>query len=177
MSKRYWNNRYKTRLWSGRGSREPYSSIKRKIVQKYVELYKVESILDLGCGDLYWMKDVDIDSYIGIDISPLVLRQVKKLKPNWDFLCMDVSNAHVYIPSDLVLCLDVLFHLPTLKQYQTALANIISNMKKIALVTAITKPTPHLYFFEQLPKSLERFGIQCKALAPVDVQFLYLVKP
>jgi hypothetical protein len=68
---------------------------------------------DAGCGDFFWMRDLadDID-YRGYDIVRY---------PTWDhrFTVMDVTEG-VMRPCDIILCRDVLIHLP-FELIQTAL--------------------------------------------------------
>ena len=80
----------------------------------------ITSILDLGCGDLYWMKEIIplIEYYHGIDVVKRLVKQNKELYGGQKvtFQCLDLSNAKhqkrlTVRVVDLIVCLDVFGHL------------------------------------------------------------------
>lgn len=65
----FWNRRYEAYpLGSGVGSRGVFAKNKRFIVQSCIENENVKSIIDLGCGDLYWIKHMNVLKYVGMGI-------------------------------------------------------------------------------------------------------------
>jgi SAM-dependent methyltransferase len=70
-------------------------------------------LVDIGCGDFNWMKDVTGDfDYIGIDVVPSVIAANNAAYANERrrFSCFDAVNAPVPT-GDVALCREVLFHL------------------------------------------------------------------
>ena len=100
---------------SGFGSSLHMTEIIRKQLKALIEKFQIESILDLGCGDCNWISRIDYDGlYRGIDVVPEYIEenQIKyKLKNNWFFSCIDVTNCSI-LEHDLIICRDVLVHLP-----------------------------------------------------------------
>ena len=82
---------------------------------------KMESILDVGCGDgvaiqMLFEKRNNQFNYTGIDIYQasldMAMEKAKQLKLNSDFLLCDVRQLAVDMKSyDVVVCLEVLEHL------------------------------------------------------------------
>ena len=112
---------YEDNLWgssssrSGPGSEPLMTENLRVQLPRIIENYKINTMVDIPCGDFSWMKEViDISEvhYLGIDIvEPLI----KTLKLNHEavntkFVLGDMR--HVSLPtSDLVVSRDILFHL------------------------------------------------------------------
>lgn len=72
--------------------------------------FRAKTLLDIGCGDMTWMRNVPIEGYIGIDVVPSLIEANRKAFPDRDFRCLDaVTDA---LPrTDAALCREVLFHL------------------------------------------------------------------
>lgn len=103
-SKEYWNNRYKSGGNSGYGSYD--AQLERKLT--WLSGLQISSISDIGCGDfnlgshlLSMYPGVD---YVGSDISEFIIDRNQKRYPRLTFTTGEVPEA------DLVLCIDVLFH-------------------------------------------------------------------
>ena len=81
-------------------------------------------MLDIPCGDMNYMKHVDLGSveYIGADIVSAIVEQNRKILRDRDFYTLDITSAQ--LPSvDLVLCRDLFIHMPN-GQISKALANV-----------------------------------------------------
>lgn len=134
---------YKNNKW---GDKESYSGSGSNIKQtknilrelpKVVRKYQIKSILDLPCGDFYWMKEYDFKNldYIGADIvSDLVDNNIKKFSSeNIKFKNLDlISNDLPY--SDLLFCRDCLVHFSFDDIFQ-ALKNIKRSKFKYLMTT------------------------------------------
>lgn len=74
---------------------------------------KINKIVDLGCGDFNWMKELDINfEYIGCDVVPEVIQEnkIKYSKSNLEFINLDIIESDLP-DGDLYLCRDCLVHL------------------------------------------------------------------
>jgi len=93
------HNKYKNNLWnseesvSGEGSELENTKHLRQKLQQLLQKYDVRSILDAPCGDLNWMKEIDLSNikYIGADIVPDLIKRNKE-KFNFDFRIIDVTK-------------------------------------------------------------------------------------
>ena len=108
----YTNNRWGgVNSKSGTGSEGEFKVEKIKLVQSIIDKYNIQSILDIGCGDLYWMKDVLNDntsiSYTGVDVVQELLDNNKKTNPKQNF---EILNFEKKYKVDLVIIFDVFGH-------------------------------------------------------------------
>ena len=110
-AKLYWDQRYADGKTSGSGSYGEPADKKINDILKLVGDNKIDSILDIGCGDFnvgnIINKALKPKTYIGLDISDEVLKMNKSKYPDVKFEEIDYSKTGKY---DLVLCLDVLYH-------------------------------------------------------------------
>ena len=110
---------YKKNKWgdkdsySGSGSNIKQTKNILKELPKVVRKYQINSILDLPCGDFYWMKEYDFRNldYVGADIvSDLVEQNIKNFSSknikfkNLDLISNDLPHC------DLLFCRDCLVH-------------------------------------------------------------------
>lgn len=98
---------------SGRGSElESTESIRRRIPE-LLESIGSRTLLDVGCGDFNWMKEVPLPCrYVGVDIVGDVIEANASLygSARRSFQVLDATSGPLP-PADTVLCREVLFHL------------------------------------------------------------------
>ena len=118
-----WGDKYS---FSGTGSNLNQTKIIIKELKNIIKKYKIKSILDIPCGDFYWMKEFDFQdlNYIGADIvSELVNENIKKFKKsNVNFQIVDLLIDKIP-DSDLIFCRDCLVHF-SFKDIFKAIKNI-----------------------------------------------------
>ena len=139
---------YKTNHWSSResisgpGSELRVTHSMRKELSKLIKRFGITSIADAPCGDLNWMKYVDIGTcrYIGIDIvQELIENNTKLFGSTREFRHLNLLE-NVIEKVDLIICRDMLAHL-TYEQIFTALTNFKqSGSKYILMTTGVTTP-------------------------------------
>lgn len=125
---------------SGRGSDSSQTQALSRKLPPLLREIKVRSILDAPCGDLFWMRDLDLDGikYTGIDIvSDLIEENQKRFASSeYRFLCANLICDS--LPrADLILCRDCLVHL----SYEDALAalrNMQASQSTWLLTTTFT---------------------------------------
>ena len=101
------------RGWSGAGSKVSTNIEYIKYVESFIVENSIKSVVDAGCGDWTFSKEINWQGakYLGIDISNVVINHVKKYESdNIRFEVGDVTDN--LPPADLLLCKDVLQHLP-----------------------------------------------------------------
>ncbi|MBY8987034.1 MAG: class I SAM-dependent methyltransferase [Candidatus Lokiarchaeota archaeon] len=170
--KHYWDERYKTR-GSGAGSCGQILDFK---FQEIRGMPNVRSILDVGFGDLNTILRVtsffSTASYLGLDISTTALQKAKAKKLDDRFNFKLIENSIFSHPSDLVLCLDVLYHITQDEDYENMLRSLKQSWKKHLFLTVykdecVNQPVAsHMkirkfdptYFSKQYKKTLIPFG-------------------
>lgn len=135
-SKLYWDNRY------ARGGNSGYGSYDEQLTKKlhWLQALSVASISEIGCGDFNFGRNLltyyPHASYIGSDISRVIIDRNKLNYPGYIF-----TTEQTFFPADLVLCIDVLFHVLDDKDYQDLLDKLKKYTKYLA-VTAYEQETP-----------------------------------
>jgi hypothetical protein len=137
---------FRSNAWNGSDSVSGAGSDStqtRRIVAEMPELLRhlqVGSLLDIPCGDFFWMRQVDLTGirYIGGDIVPdLIQRNRQYDRANVQFQVLDLltsSLPHV----DLVLCRDCFIHLSHADVFQ-ALENISRSGSEFLLTTTFPR--------------------------------------
>ncbi|MGI8570940.1 MAG: class I SAM-dependent methyltransferase [Methylocella sp.] len=144
----FWDKRYAAfpQLGSGPGSRGYAAVRKNELVRRAIQEHKITSILDIGCGDLCWLDDEIADAcvYFGCDISEIIIerntaRHVGVTSPR--FAVHDIAAEPLTTTADLLICFDVLIHQIDRAKFDYALRNIVSAIRKVALVSYLTPPS------------------------------------
>jgi SAM-dependent methyltransferase len=91
-----------------------------------------DTILDVGCGDMKFWNGRYLPNYTGIDISGTAVEQARSL--GYNVLCGDALISE-FEPRDVVLCLNVLFHLMSVDDFRLMLSNLNSWTRKYLIVT------------------------------------------
>jgi 2-polyprenyl-3-methyl-5-hydroxy-6-metoxy-1,4-benzoquinol methylase len=131
----FWNARYERFpvLGSGIGSRGEALERKKQLISKCIYGSVNLTIVDVGCGDLEAMKDFNFKNYLGIDISEKAIEIAKTKRSEWKFVVGDIRLLSSY-EADVVLCLDVLIHQKTRKDFEDILQALINMCKKRLIV-------------------------------------------
>lgn len=115
-------------------------------IPEIIKKYNVKSILDLPCGDFYWMSKIDLSAikYIGGDIVKEIIKcnNAKFTKNNITFKQIDIINDP--LPKvDMILCRDLFVHLKN-EQILLAVKNIKKSSSKYLLTTTHKKITQNI---------------------------------
>lgn len=134
---------YKKNEWgdtesdSGPGSNLSQSSQIREALPAILSELGASSILDIPCGDFWWMKEVNlnIDNYIGADVvKELIESNVSKYGNSiTTFVRLDITKD-ILPKVDLVLCRDLLVHF-TYRDLFLAIKNLKKSNSKYILTT------------------------------------------
>ncbi len=95
---------------SGPGSNLKNTEILRKELPLILKELNVKSLLDIPCGDFFWMKEIvlPLDLYIGADVVDELVMRNKSLYGN-KFINLDITKDK--LPStDAIFCRDCLPH-------------------------------------------------------------------
>jgi len=136
----YRQNRWGGISKSGVGSDLTQTKIIRNELPKILKNFKVTTILDIPCGDFFWLKEVELEflSYIGADIVDDIINNNEKYKlKNRKFVKLDIINDN--LPKvDLILCRDLFIHL-SFDDIWKSINNIKKSGAKYFLTTSYTK--------------------------------------
>lgn len=122
---------------SGSGSTLDVTREYRAYIEEFIKKHHVKSVVDAGCGDWEFSSATNWNHarYLGVDISTDVIDLVKKKyqKEGVSFVVGDVTES---LPSaDLLLCKDVLQHLPNRLIIKFIKNNLKKGKYKWAIIT------------------------------------------
>ncbi len=108
---------YDTNKWgsdesrSGKGSELNTTAGIRAELVKLLDQLGVESVLDLPCGDMHWMQELDLTQrYIGADIVESLVQQNQISHPHLKFMVLDACSDP-FPDVDFILMRDLTVHL------------------------------------------------------------------
>ena len=129
-------------LWRGGASKSGKASglaeterIAREL-RRIRDQYRLESLVDIPCGDCHWqfVHQLGFSSYVGADIVASLIERTKAQfsEPGVAFMHLDILKE-VTPAADLILCRDLMIHLPN-RHILTALKNLgLSNSRYVAI--------------------------------------------
>ncbi|MEI8356602.1 MAG: methyltransferase domain-containing protein, partial [Deltaproteobacteria bacterium] len=127
---------------SGSGSEVANTGKIRTELPRVIENLKVESLLDVGCGDWNWMRLVELPcEYIGVDIVPSVIaRNVAEFGATGrSFYVLDAVEEP--LPDcDAIFLREVVFHLSFLDA-RKLLRNILQSRARFLFATTDSDTT------------------------------------
>jgi len=113
----YWESRYVSGGNSGAGSYGCLLDFKAQVLNCFIRDNGITSVQDFGCGDGSLLRDLRLDGiqYYGYDISNFVLDKLKEEFKDKAFIHLD---DYQNLTSDLVISIDVIFHLVNQESYE-----------------------------------------------------------
>ena len=107
----YWERRYRTGGNSGAGSYALLAQFKADVLNEYVSEHGIHSVIDFGCGDGNQLLLAKYPSYVGFDVSRTAISRCRQLFQHDASKTFRLMNEYKGERADLVLSLDVLYHL------------------------------------------------------------------
>lgn len=154
----YWENRYANGGNSGDGSYSQDAEAKSSYINNLIKKYDLKTINDYGHGDgnqLTYIKG--FNAYYGYDVSKTARNKcISKFKDNKYTFIDDPSN---FPKSDLVMSLDVIYHIIEDNLYKNYLKTLFS-IGKYVLIYAVdnnVKGAPHYQAREFTPYIRKNF--------------------
>lgn len=136
---------YEKKLWSskesvsGLGSEMKATETIRKEIPQALKKFEIKSMLDIPCGDLNWMSQIDLGDieYIGADIVDSLIINNQKNYNNKKFQVLNIINDN--LPKvDLIFTRDLFGHF-SFENINKSLDNIQKSGSKYLLTTSFTK--------------------------------------
>ena len=133
-SDNYWENRYRLNLNSGSGSYGRLAIFKSNVINEIIQDYQIKNIVELGVGDGNNLKLYKgFDSYTGFDVSRTIIEKNKK-KFKSEIYKFYVLNEEKVPKCELIMSLDVIYHLIEDKVYKSHLNDLFTNATNLVLI-------------------------------------------
>jgi len=122
---------------SGGGSFGTNAEYKANVVNKIIQLEKVESVLEFGCGDGNQLTLFNFDYYTGLDISQTAISRCESMYTNHSkkkFLRIIPGQDLQINKHDAVISLEVLMHITNENDFKWTLDQIFKFSAGIVII-------------------------------------------
>ena len=151
----YWEQRYATGGNSGPGSYGRLADFKAYIVNSFVKEKNIKSVIEFGCGDGNQLSLAVYPKYIGLDVSPTIVKLCKDKFRNdssksfflYDPFCF-IDN-HSIFQSDLGLSMDVIFHLVEDDVFHEYMQALFGSAKKYVIIYSSNRDDRQLSYVKE----------------------------
>jgi SAM-dependent methyltransferase len=151
--RRKWDTYYQENyagLGSGWGSTVNSTVHYRRVIESFLDQNRPRRVLDLGCGDWQSSQFIPWDGYgvlyVGVDASPMIIERNRQrfASPSKHFypVCQPTELAALGMRFDLVICKDVLQHMPN--AMVNGYLDVVGQIAKVALITNDAYPAHEL---------------------------------
>ena len=144
-SAEYWRNRYASGGNSGAGSYGALADFKAASLNSFISTNNIASAIEYGSGDGNQLSLLKVEKYIGLDVSPVAIENLKVKFANdasKDFIAYDPDDftPTESLQSDIALSMDVILHLTEDFRYLKYMANLVASTRKyVGIFNTATK--------------------------------------
>jgi len=137
-SRDYWEKRYLSNNNSGAGSYGRLAEFKAEVLNDFVKINNIQSIIEFGCGDGNQLSLANYPNYIGVDVSKTAIKICRqKFKEG---SCKKFHHSNEFKKTnkkaELVLSLDVIFHLIEEDVFENYMKDVFSAATKYVIIYA-----------------------------------------
>lgn len=147
-SEDYWERRYARGGDSGAGSYGDLARFKAQVLNEFVNLHDVGSVIEFGCGDGHQLGLATYPSYIGLDVAPSAITLCRKnfeddpTKSFYLYSTPHFLDHERLFRADLAISLDVLFHLIEDDIFEGYLRHLFSAADRFVIVYSSDEEVP-----------------------------------
>jgi hypothetical protein len=135
-SAQYWEDRYSLGGNSGAGSYGHLAEFKARILNKFVEDRRLQSVIEFGSGDGAQLELARYPAYTGVDVSARAVELCRsrfKADPSKRFILASSPEASS-ARAELAMSLDVIYHLVEDSVYDEYMTRLVSAAEKFICV-------------------------------------------
>jgi len=142
--KKYWNDRYISGGNSGDGSYGEQAIIKANYVNNIIDKYNIHSVVDMGVGDGNQLDLLNINNYIGYDISDVIINRLKLKYNNDNTKTFKHVSEYTNMNTDLMLSMEVIFHLIDDDMYDDYMTMMFNSDSKYILIFTMDSDSSYI---------------------------------
>ena len=135
-SAKYWEGRYRIGGNSGAGSYGDLAKWKANVLNELVGDFGIHSVIEFGCGDGNQLSLAHYPAYLGLDVSPTAVEQCRRRFADDSTKRFELLAHYQDEKADLVLSLDVIFHLTEPGVYETHMRQITAATDRFLAIYA-----------------------------------------
>lgn len=136
-SSKYWEERYNLNHNSGSGSYGRLADFKAKIINQFVKSYNINNVVEFGCGDGNQLLLANYPNYIGYDVSNKAIEiceRIFKKDNSKEFHLYNSKNSEIEVKAELVISLDVIYHLVEDEVFEDYMKNLFNTAKRYVII-------------------------------------------
>lgn len=133
-SAEYWESRYKLGGNSGAGSYNILAKFKAEVINDFVTKKNIETVIEFGSGDGNQLKYFNFRSYIGFDVSQTAINRCREIYKSDSTKQFEVLKAYNQEKADLILSLDVIYHLIEDGTYFDYMEKLFASSSKYVII-------------------------------------------
>lgn len=148
----YWEQRYADERDAGPGSRGDHRRFKAEFLNSFVDKNGIESVVEFGCGNGVQVELADYPTYAGLEVSESAIEACSQRFAYDETKSFFLYDPHHFlnrgaIQADLVLSLEVLFHLVDDATFEKTMHDIFDAATKYVILFSSnhTESTPELH--------------------------------
>lgn len=120
----YWETRYRLKGSSGKGSYGRSARFKAEYINAFVTTNGITTAVEYGCGDGAQLALLSIPTYIGVDVSSSAVARCRQKYAHDPSKSFHLLRAFKAPTADLVLSLDVIYHLVEDNVFESYMARL-----------------------------------------------------
>lgn len=133
-SETYWNQRYVDGGTSGKGSYDRFAVFKAEVVNGFVAIHDVKSVIEFGCGDGGQLMLANYPKYIGFDVSEAAIALCQEKFGSDITKSFHLRKEYRGATADLALSLDIIYHLVEDDVFENHMAILFSSADRYVIV-------------------------------------------
>ena len=174
-SRTYWESRYRLGMTSGSGSMGELAEFKARVINDFVREQRIDSVIELGCGDGLQLTLAEYPRYLGVDVSRTAIELCRRRfagDSTKTFLWQgdtDRATASALPTADLALSLDVIYHLLEDDVYRRYLADLFRAAGRHVIIYSSNRVDPtsaahvrHRAFLPDVEAGFPEFRLLCR---------------
>jgi len=147
-SSKYWKNRYQQGGNSGSGSYGRLAQFKADTINEFSDEHDVGSFIEFGCGDGNQLKYLNIDDYLGLDVSDKAIEICRNKYQEDQAKEFKKADEYKGETAECALSLDVIFHLVEDEVFESYMEQLFNAAEKYVVIYSSNKesftPSPHV---------------------------------
>ncbi|MDU0201118.1 methyltransferase domain-containing protein [Paenibacillus sp. MAH-36] len=140
----FWDQNYRLGGDSGSGSYGLLAEFKSQIINDLIQKHAISTVIEFGCGDGNQLQTMNYPQYLGLDVALSSINLCKEIyKDDSSKSFMLYKPGYLinrgFFRADLVVCLDVLYHITDEEDFCTTLNDLFQcSSRWVVLYTKIT---------------------------------------
>ena len=142
-SEKYWETRYSSSGNSGAGSYGRLAQFKADVINDFIKQKNIKNIIEFGVGDGNQLSLLNAKNYLGFDVSETIVNKNIERFKNFSGYKFKLVNEFNDEKADLVLSLDVIYHLVEDEVYFQYMENLFRASKRYIIIYSSNKDEIH----------------------------------